>query len=50
MTILEDNSNLVAKTKVPTSYLTNGNKIEFLNNPDGTISILIINIRDIQGK
>lgn len=36
--------------KVPTSYLTNGNKIEFLNNPDGTISILLKNIKDIQGK
>lgn len=36
--------------KVPTSYLTDGNKIEFLNNPDGTISILLKNIRDIQGK
>ena len=36
--------------KVPTSYLTNGNKIQFLNNPDGTISILLKNIRDIQGK
>ncbi|HBC96700.1 MAG TPA: hypothetical protein DC034_07910 [Clostridium sp.] len=36
--------------KIPTSYLTNGNKIEFLNNPDGTISILLKNIRDIHGK
>ena len=36
--------------KVPTSYLTNGNKIEFLNNPDGTISILLKNIKDIKGK
>ena len=36
--------------KVPTSYLTNGNKIEFINNPDGTISILLKNIKDIKGK
>ncbi|MBU5438119.1 nucleoid-associated protein [Tissierella sp. MSJ-40] len=36
--------------KIPISYLTSNDKVEFLNNPDGTISVLLKNIRDIQGK
>jgi hypothetical protein len=36
--------------KIPVSYLTSGDKIEFLNNTNGTISILLKNIRDVQGK
>ena len=36
--------------KIPVAYLTSDDKIEFLNNPDGTISILLKSIREIQGK
>lgn len=36
--------------KVPVSYLSNKNKIEFITNTDGTISILFKNISNIQGK
>lgn len=36
--------------KIPVSYLTSSDKVEFLNNPDGTISILLKSIREIQGK
>lgn len=36
--------------KVPIEYLTGDDEIEFLNNPDGTISVLLKNIRGIQGK
>lgn len=36
--------------KIPVSYLTNNNKIEFVNNTDGTISILLKSIRNIKSK
>lgn len=36
--------------KIPVAYLTSNNKVEFLNNPDGTISILLKSFREIQGK
>lgn len=36
--------------KIPVSYLTNDNKIEFVNNTDGTISILLKSIRNIKSK
>lgn len=36
--------------KVPVSYLTNSDKIEFITNIDGTTSLLLKNIGDIQGK
>lgn len=36
--------------KIPISYLSTEEKVEFINNPDGTISILLKNIRDIQDK
>lgn len=36
--------------KIPVSYLTSNNNVEFLNNPDGTVSILLKNIKDVQGK
>ena len=36
--------------KIPISYLTSQDKVEFINNTDGTISILLKNIRDIQDK
>ena len=36
--------------KVPIEYLGRDEKIEFLNNPDGTLSILLKDIRDIDGK
>ncbi|MBV1817513.1 nucleoid-associated protein [Anaerosalibacter bizertensis] len=36
--------------KVPISLLTGDDKIEFFNNTDGTISILLKSIKEIQGK
>lgn len=36
--------------KIPISYLSTEEKVEFINNADGTISILLKNIRDIQDK
>lgn len=36
--------------KVPAEYLHGDDTVEFLNNSDGTISILLKDIRDIQGK
>lgn len=36
--------------KIPVSYLTSNDKVEFLNNTDGTISILLKSIKEIQGK
>lgn len=36
--------------KVPYTFLSNKEKIEFINNPDGTISILIKNIDSIEDK
>lgn len=36
--------------KIPIEYLRHSEKIEFLNNPDGTISVLLKDIKDIQGK
>ena len=36
--------------KVPIEFLNGDEKIEFLNNPDGSISILLKDIRAIQGK
>lgn len=36
--------------KVPIEYLTGIDQVEFLNNPDGTISVLLKNIRNIKGK
>lgn len=36
--------------KVPIEFLNGDEKIEFLNNPDGTISILLKDIKGIQGK
>lgn len=36
--------------KIPISYLNTSEKVEFINNVDGTISILLKNIRDIQDK
>lgn len=36
--------------KIPIEYLTSSDIVEFLNNPDGTLSVLLKNIRDIQGK
>lgn len=36
--------------KIPISYLSSQEKVEFINNTDGTISILLKNIRDIQDK
>lgn len=36
--------------KVPIEYLTDDINIEFLNNSDGSISVLLKNIRAIQGK
>lgn len=36
--------------KIPISYLSSQEKVEFINNPDGTVSIMLKNIRDIQDK
>ena len=36
--------------KIPVSYLTGDDKIEFINNTDGTVSIILKSIKDIQGK
>jgi len=36
--------------KIPVVYLTSTDKVEFLNNPDGTISIMLKSIKEIQGK
>lgn len=36
--------------KVPIEYLNGSDTVEFLNNPDGTLSVILKNIRDIQGK
>ena len=36
--------------KIPIEYLSSIEKIEFLNNPDGSLSILLKDIRDIEGK
>ena len=36
--------------KVPIEYLNGSDTVEFLNNPDGTISVLLKNIRGIEGK
>lgn len=36
--------------KIPIEYLRGDDKVEFLNNPDGSISILLKDIRDIKGK
>lgn len=36
--------------KIPIEYLKGDEKIEFLNNPDGSISVLLKDIRDIKGK
>lgn len=36
--------------KFPVAYLTESNNVEFINNPDGTISILLKNIKQLQGK
>ncbi len=36
--------------KIPVSFLTDNDKIEFLNNTDGTISILLKGIGEIKGK
>ena len=36
--------------KVPIEYLDGSDTVEFLNNPDGTISVLLKNIRAIEGK
>ena len=36
--------------KIPISFLNSHEKVEFINNADGTISILLKNIRDIQDK
>lgn len=36
--------------RVPIEYLSGDEKVEFLNNTDGTISVLLKDIRTIQGK
>lgn len=36
--------------KIPIPFLNSQEKVEFINNEDGTISILLKNIRDIQDK
>lgn len=36
--------------KIPISFLNSQEKVEFINNENGTISILLKNIRDIQDK
>lgn len=36
--------------KIPIEYLKGSDKVEFLNNPDGSLSILLKDIRDIKGK
>lgn len=36
--------------KIPVSYLTSNDNVEFINNPDGTVSILLKNIKELQGK
>lgn len=36
--------------KIPVEYLNGDEKVEFLNNSDGTISVLLKEIRNIQGK
>lgn len=36
--------------KIPISYLNSQDKVEFINNVDGTVSIVLKNIRDIQDK
>lgn len=36
--------------KIPISYLNSQEKVEFINNVDGTVSIVLKNIRDIQDK
>lgn len=36
--------------KIPIEYLSGSDKVEFLNNPDGSLSILLKDIRDIEGK
>lgn len=36
--------------KIPIAYLNNSEKIEFINNANGTISIILKDIRDIQDK
>lgn len=36
--------------KIPVSYLTTNDNVEFINNPDGTVSILLKNIKTVQGK
>lgn len=38
------------EVKIPIEYLSGIEKIEFLNNTDGTLSILLKDIRDIKGK
>lgn len=45
--LVMDNS---IEIKIPIEFLGRDEKIEFLNNPDGTLSILLKNIRDIEGK
>lgn len=36
--------------KIPVSYLATNENVEFINNPDGTVSILLKNIKELQGK
>ncbi len=36
--------------KIPISYLSSQEKVEFINNTDGTVSIMLKNIKDIQDK
>ncbi len=36
--------------KIPIEYLKGSDKVEFLNNADGTLSVLLKDIRDIKGK
>lgn len=38
------------EVKIPIEYLSQDDKIEFLNNNDGTVSVLLKAIKDIQGK
>lgn len=36
--------------KVPIEYLNGSDTVEFLNNPNGTLSVILKNIKNIQGK
>ncbi len=45
--IITDND---IEIKLPPSYLTNKDKVEFVTNPDGSIAIVLKNIRNIKDK